>query len=348
MKLSLVRSGLSLVWLMACLAGAAQPATTPAPQADMAAIMHPDSCRFIVETLAADSFMGRYAGSPQATRAAMFIAKELEKAGCKPVPRTDSFLIPFRFMTPKGNHQCYNVVGVIPGKAKAGELVLFSAHYDHVGTLSTNDYRSFMREKGKPEKGDTIYNGANDNASGISALIALARYFAKTGPHERTLVFIAFSAEEEGLHGSKALSLRMDLESVVAMINMDMVGVPMSATNRNPIITGGSLSDLQKILNDRLYEAAPQYGKYFFRKDNFPTEGLFTRSDNYPFAVKGVPAHTIMASSPRNRYYHSLNDEPGTIDYHLIAHIARAIALASRGLADGSDTPSRINKNLMR
>lgn len=344
MKHSLVHAGLLLVLLMAYQGSAAQPAVTPTAPVDMNAIMHPDSCRFIVETLAADSFMGRYAGSPQATKAALYIAQELERAGCKPVSRSDSLLIPFRFMTPKGNYHCYNVVGVIPGKEKAGELVLFSAHYDHVGTLSTNDYRAFMREKGRPEKGDTIYNGANDNASGISALIALARYFGKTGPHERTLVFIAFSAEEEGLHGSRALSLRMDPASIVAMINMDMVGVPMSERNRNPILTGSERSDLQQMLNNRLYEAAPEYGKDFFGKDRFPTESLFMRSDNYHFALKGVPAHTIMATSPRNRYYHSLNDEPRTIDYHLIAHIARAIALASSGLADGRDTPTRIKR----
>src|SRR5690606_6413260 len=127
-----------------------------------------------------------------------------------------------------------NVVAILPGKDKAGELVIFSAHYDHVGTRSTNFALPYTPERGKPEKGDTIYNGANDNASGISAMIMLARYFAATGSNSRTIVFIAFAGEEEGLYGSSKLALRVDHPTVAAMINLEMLGIPFNQRNKNP------------------------------------------------------------------------------------------------------------------
>ena len=84
-------------------------------------------------------------------------------------------------------------------------------------------------------------------------------------------------------------------------------------------------------------------GKNFFRKDPFPAESLFSRSDNFPFAQQGVPAHTIIATHPRDRFYHSLNDEPATLDYAFLAKIVRAVALGAAGLIDGSQTPTRID-----
>jgi Zn-dependent M28 family amino/carboxypeptidase len=190
--------------------------------------MHPDSCRRIVETLAADSFMGRFTGSPMGEEAGKFIAAQFQNAGCLPGGNRGSFFIPFTVVKYGVRAEANNVAAILPGKTKPNEWVVFSAHYDHIGTKYTSSF-SLTTEKGNPEPGDTIYNGANDNASGIAALILLARYFAAANNNARTIVFAAFSGEELGLFGSMAIANSMkNFDSVVAMINMDMIGVPIS------------------------------------------------------------------------------------------------------------------------
>lgn len=298
-------------------------------------LITPSSLKEIVQVLAADSFQGRLTGTLQAARAAYLIGDEFKKAGALPVAGNDGYFMPF--LTPD-NITAFNVVAAIPGRSKANELILFSAHYDHIGTTSqTVPYRP--PERGKPEKEDKIFNGANDNASGISGLIHLARYFAKQQNNERTLIFIAFSGEEEGLLGSKKMAESLDPKIIKAMINMDMIGRPIADKRQYPFITGSEQSDLRYMLNKKLYATAPEYGEKYFRIDAFPDDNLFKRSDNYPFAARAVAAHTIMTSSPTDMYYHSLNDEWETLDYPFMAKVVKAIALACTGLADGSDTP---------
>jgi Zn-dependent M28 family amino/carboxypeptidase len=336
----MVRAVIGQLPFLLLLAGISSPAQPPL----INSIVHPDSCRRIVETLAADSFMGRFTGSPMGEEAGRFIAAEFKKAGCAPGGNRGSFMVPFTTVKNNETKKANNVVAVLRGKTKPTEWVIFSAHYDHIGTKSTS-YFSFTDEKGRPEKGDTIYNGANDNASGVAALILLARYFAAANNNERTIVFAAFSGEELGLFGSLHISTVMtNFDSVVAMINMDMVGVPISRKNKNPFITGSQYSNLRTILNKTLFEKAPEkFGKEYFHRDIFKNENLFTRSDNYWFAMKGVPAHTVIATHPRDQYYHSLNDEPRTLDYQLMAKIINALAIGTSRLIDGTATPTRIN-----
>ena len=309
-------------------------------------IITPSSLKALVQTLAADSFQGRLTGTIQASKAALLISDAFKQAGAMPIAGNDGYIMPFEisYKTSAFNFpapykaQSFNVVAALEGRSKTKELVIFSAHYDHVGTES-HSIRIKPPEKGEPETGDEIYNGANDNASGVSALIHLAQYFAKHPQRERTLMFIAFSGEEEGLLGSQDLAKRIDPNIVTAMINMDMVGRPISANNKHPFITGDRNSDLLKILNKKLYKLMPQYGKKYFHHDTFLFESLYKRSDNYPFAAKGIVAHTIMASSPHDQYYHSLNDEWDKLDYPFMAEVVRAIALGATGLVDGSDKP---------
>ena len=105
-----------------------------------------------------------------------------------------------------------NVVGVIPGKSKKDEYVLFGGHYDHLGI-------------GKPDKnGDSIYNGANDDAAGTTAVMMLAKYYAKKRDNERTLIFAAFTAEESGGHGSIYFSKQFNPDQVMAMFNYIIKG----------------------------------------------------------------------------------------------------------------------------
>jgi Zn-dependent M28 family amino/carboxypeptidase len=310
-------------------------------------VITPSSLKALVQTLAADSFQGRLTGTKMAADAASLISDELKKAGAMTIAGNDGYLMPFdvpltaRFSFAQPYKlKSFNIVAALAGKSKAKELVIFSAHYDHIGTLS-HTLQHKMPENGNPEDGDEIYNGANDNASGISALIHLAQYYAKYPQRERTILFIAFSGEEEGLLGSKVLAEAFDPKVITAMVNMDMIGRPREGRDRNPFITGFDQSNLARILNKNLHDRASQYGKKYFEPDPFYEDNLYRRSDNFPFAAKGIVAHTIMTSAPNDKYYHSLNDEWEKLDYDYMADVVKAIALATTGLVNGSDSPKK-------
>lgn len=303
-------------------------------------IISPASLRQMVEVLAADSLEGRFTGTLHAKKAASFIAGEFKNAGIDTLTGYEGYYM--HFATPGENVRLgLNVIGGLKGTVKPDELIIFCAHYDHVGTKSTNPFNVYRSGRTRP--GDTIYNGANDNASGVSALIHLARYFGQLKNNERTIIFIAFSGEELGLRGSeKAVSL-FKPEEVVAVINIEMIGRPITKKKRKAFITGSHLSDFQKLLNKKLYETDPEfYGKKFFLPDPFVDANLFTRSDNYWFAMKGIPSHTIMTTSPEDEYYHSTADELSTLDFALMEKMVKAIAISTAILVNGSARPSRI------
>ena len=297
-------------------------------------LFHPDSLKYWVNLLADDSLKGRFSGTKESFTAANAISQGFIKAGIKPLAGNEGY---FMSLGKYGN----NVVGGLQGKSMAGQVIIFSAHYDHIGTLASNPHPN-MGGKAFVEDGDEIYNGANDNASGVSALIALAKYFARMNMHERTLLFIAFAAEEQGLLGSQYMASQFEPDSIVAVINIEMIG-RKNAGSGNPFITGQDYSDLQKILNKNLQQYnSKKYGKVFFGGDRFFDHALFMRSDNYPFAFRKVPAHTISTTSPLDEFYHNLNDEPGTLDYKLMSRIVEAIAISTTGLVKGDNTPSRL------
>lgn len=219
-----------------------------------------------------------------------------------------------------------NVVGVIPGR-RSDEFVLFTAHHDHVGV-------------GPPQEGDSIYNGANDDASGVTAVIALARYFKQLRKPERTLVFTTFTAEESGGFGSQYLSRQLDPEQVVAMFNIEMIGKP-GVENPNLVwITGFEETDFGEILQRGLADDAT----YTFGADPYPEQNLFYRSDNAVFARLGVPAHSISTTSMNSdEDYHQASDEFETLDVDHMTATIRAIALAAMPIISGDATPSRVD-----
>ena len=219
-----------------------------------------------------------------------------------------------------------NVVGVIPGR-RSDEIVLFSAHHDHVGI-------------GRPQDGDSIYNGANDDASGTTAVIALARYLKQSGKPERTLVFATFTAEESGGFGSQYLSQQMDPDQVVAMFNIEMIG-KRGTENPNLVwITGFDETDLGQILQQGLMGDSG----YTFGSDPYPDQNLFYRSDNAVFARAGVPAHSISTTSmDSDQDYHQASDEIETLDIDHMTMTIRALALGAVPIISGEATPTRVN-----
>lgn len=221
-----------------------------------------------------------------------------------------------------------NVIGVLPGKSKKHEYVIFSAHYDHLGV-------------GKPDmKGDSIYNGANDDASGTTAVIELAKYFARKGDNERTLIFVTFTAEEMGGYGSKYFSEQLNPDEIVAMFNIEMIGTPSQWGAGNAYITGYEKSDFGKILQQNIPDSS-----FIFHPDPYTDQNLFYRSDNATLAALGVPAHTISTSNMHNEpYYHKPGDEVSTLDMAQLAHTIAAIARASNSIVQAKNTPTRVEK----
>jgi hypothetical protein len=219
-----------------------------------------------------------------------------------------------------------NIVGILPGKTKPGEYVIFSGHYDHIGI-------------GKPVDGDSIYNGANDDASGVTAVIMAAKHFAKAKSNERTLVFAAFTAEELGGFGSKYFSQQMDPAKVVAMFNLEMIGTESKWGKNSAFITGFNETDMGKILQKNLEGSG-----FTFQPDPYLDQQLFYRSDNATLARLGVPAHTISTSKMDvEPNYHKVTDEVATLDLPNMTAIIKAVITSSASIVNGTDTPTRVN-----
>lgn len=219
-----------------------------------------------------------------------------------------------------------NVIGVLPGRSKKNEYVIFSAHYDHLGIGEPN------------AKGDSIFNGANDNAAGTTAMVMLAKYFSKLNNNQRTLIFVAFTAEEIGGFGSQYFSKNIDVGSTVAMFNIEMIGTESKWGKNSAYITGFEKSDFGKILQKKLVGTG-----FKFKPDPYPDQNLFYRSDNATLAAMGVPAHTISTSKMDSEpNYHQQSDEITTLDKNNMAEIIKAIAISSQSIISGEDTPLRV------
>lgn len=226
-------------------------------------------------------------------------------------------------VTPK---PLFNVVGMIKGSKKPDEYVIFSGHYDHLGIL-------------KPVGTDSIANGADDDASGVTAVVTLASYYKKHAP-ARSIIFVAFTAEEMGGFGSKYFSLHQDPDKVVAMFNIEMIGKESKFGKNSAFITGYERSDFGKILQKNLDGSLFQ-----FHPDPYPDQSLFYRSDNATLARQGVPAHTISTDKiDIDELYHSVRDEVSTLDLQNLTATIQAIAISARSIVDGTDTPTRIDK----
>jgi len=166
-----------------------------------------------------------------------------------------------------------NVVAVIPGTKRRDENIIYSAHWDHLGV-------------GEPVNGDSIYNGAVDNATGVAALLDLAAAFEKaTEKPERSIVFVSFTGEEQGLLGSEYYAKHpvFPVRKTVADINMDMMG--LAGKTKDIVIYGFGQSDLE----DYAAASAKKQGRVTV-KDPKPSTGLYYRSDHFNMAKVGIPS----------------------------------------------------------
>ncbi len=242
--------------------------------------------------LASDDLLGRDTGSEGNRQAADFLSEKLSEYSISP------FFTSYND-TLVNVKDSWNVVGVIPGKdiELKDEVVVLGAHFDHIGIQKAID-------------GDSIANGANDNAAGSAIMLELARNLQLVD-NKRTVLIAFFTGEEKGLWGSKHLAKRLKDSNVniVAMLNFEMLGLAM---NRNYMtyLTGYDESNLAEKINELADE--PLVGK-LAKAEEYQ---LFKRSDNYPFYLAfKVPCQSFSSFDFENyEYYHHVKDEARFMD----------------------------------
>lgn len=276
-----------------------------------------------IETkLASDDMQGREIFRPGIDSASAFIENEFRNIGLKHFDNYSSFRQEFLV----GKKPANNIIGFLEGKTLPNEYIIFSAHFDHLGTKNHGQ--------------DTVYNGANDDASGTTAVIALAKYFKETNQNQRSIIFVAFTGEETGGYGSSYFSENIDPIKVIAMFNIEMIGTQSKWGKNSAYITGFEMSDFGPILQKNL-----THSDFNFHPDPYPSEDLFYRSDNARLAALGVPAHTISTSKMDiEPHYHQLSDDISTIDFENMTQIIKAIAISATTIINGDDTPTRVGR----
>ena len=228
-----------------------------------------------------------------------------------------------------------NVIGILPGRTRPDEQVLYTAHWDHLGQCRPN------------ATGDHICNGAIDNATGVGAMMALAEAHHNAGPADRSLVFLAVTAEEQGLLGSLyyAQNPVFPLWQTAGGVNMD--ALPATAPARDVVIVGQGKSEL-----DTLLAAAVTAAGRTMSPDPTPEKGHYYRSDHFSLAKYGVPmfnfgsgddlieggraAGAAASADYVTNYYHSPDDEIGIItrwdgmiaDVRLFYSVGRSLAMS--------------------
>ncbi|MDA9303545.1 M20/M25/M40 family metallo-hydrolase [Flavobacteriaceae bacterium] len=260
----------------------------------------PQDLRSSVDFLSSDVLKGRETATQGELVAAQFIRSKFIEAGIKPYFNT--YFDTFESTRFKG----VNVVGFIEGSEPElkDEIVLLGAHYDHIGL-------------GPKVKNDSIANGANDNASGTAAVLAIANRLARLGTNKRSVIVALFSGEEKGLLGSKALAKKIKAQNtdLYTMLNFEMIGVPFIDRDYEIFLTGYELSNLGGKLNT--YTNSTIVGI----SDVAKKYNVFKRSDNYSFYKEfKVPSHTISSCDLTNfDFYHHVDDEIDQLDFVFMA-----------------------------
>lgn len=277
-------------------------------------------------TLASDDMEGRQPGTKGIEKAAVYIENEFKKIGLTTFEDLKTFRQTFTFTNRRSNKEITscNVIGVLEGSTKKDEYVIISAHYDHLGMK-------------KNRKGDFIFNGANDDASGVTGVLALAEHFKKVG-NKRTIIFVAFTAEEMGLIGSTHFGKGIDASKFVAGINLEMIGKIPSFGPNTAWLTGFERSDFGKIIQRNLKGTG-----YQLYPDPYKNFNLFFRSDNASLARLGVPSHTFSTTPiDVDKDYHKVSDEASTLNMTVITQTIQAVAKGTESIINGKDTPTRV------
>ncbi|MEC5157571.1 M28 family peptidase [Chryseobacterium sp. MP_3.2] len=252
----------------------------------------------VLSTLASDEMNGREIGTPENDSAAVYIAKQFKENNLD-FCVGESYLVPFQY---KGK-VAYNVCGIQKGKSE--KTLAFTAHFDHITSTKI--------------KGDHIYNGADDNASGVTTVVGLGEYF-KAKNSEFSLLYIAFNGEEKGMKGSKAIADLQNLQSkyqkITALFNFEMMATVSQFGPNAVYMTGDEFSDVDEIFN------AKAVNNLKINADPYLGQGLFYRSDNVSFVKKNIIAHSISTVDMTTaEHYHQPNDDITVVNFKNLTQI---------------------------
>lgn len=322
-----------------CILGTSVGTFAQSPKEKGLQSINQDKAEAIVEFLADDELLGREAGQPGSRIVARYLASELKEAGIAPLPGTTAYYQPFEACAverqQKGRWQVHpdslarlkqgthrslklnNILGWIPGE-RTDEYVIIGAHFDHIGYDPTL-------------AGDQIYNGADDNASGVSAALQIARAFAASGKKPlRNVIFAFWDGEEKGLLGSKYFVQTCPfVKQIKGYLNFDMIG-----RNNNP--------DRPRHVVYFYTESHPAFGQWL--KDDIKEYGLKLEpdyrawdrpiggSDNGSFALQEIPI--IWYHTDGHPDYHQPGDHAERINWEKLTDITRAAFLNMWNLAN--------------
>lgn len=260
--------------------------------------------------LASDSLRGRNAGSDDADKAAKYIVQQFEAMGVEPYFK-EGYYQPFEKY---GTNTYKNIVGVIPGNDPIlkDEYIIIGAHYDHLGI-----------------KNDKVYNGADDNASGTATVIEMARILkGRQSQLKRSVIVVAFDAEEKGLWGSNHLAETLDLSKIKLMMSIDMVGwLHKGKTLR--LHGAATIKDGKKLLKEEAQKMNLDINAYDFETS------VFGATDTRGFAMKNVP--TLYVTTGLKSPYHKSEDDAELIDYEGMDRITSYLADVTQSLANQND-----------
>ena len=285
--------------------------------------------------VADDNMEGRNTGEPGQKRAGEYLINEYKKIGVNFPPGATDFYqkVPSEFMkkgfAPKLNNS-ENIWAFIEGTEKPNEVLVISAHYDHVGM-----------------KNGEVFNGADDDGSGTVALLEIAQAFKKAkndgfGP-KRSILFLHVTGEEHGLHGSRFYSENplFPIENTIADINIDMIGrrdtLHPKTNNYVYVIGSDRLSSELHTINEEVNAKYTQLDLDYKYNDRKDPERIYYRSDHYNFAKKGIPA--IFFFNGIHEDYHQSTDTPDKIEYDALAKRAQLAFVLAWELAN---RPERI------
>ncbi|MHC4709303.1 MAG: M28 family peptidase [Planctomycetota bacterium] len=306
--------------LVACGSDLTGPEGEPAVRAAVLGITAAD-LRDRVELIAHDSMQGRATPSAGLEMTSGYIVQQFLALGLRPGGEQDYVQ---RFPVGAAPEiDAPNVIGWVEGSDPAlrGQYVVFSAHMDHVGI-------------GAPINGDSVFNGADDNASGTAAVLELAEAFALLDPKpRRSLMFMTFSGEEGGLIGSLWYTDHptIPLASTVANINLDMIG-----RNWTDAIAAISSSSYLVQMAEGVEEDHPELGLRVI-EDPWPQRDLIMRSDQYSFVRYGIPG--ALFTSGLHADYHQRSDEADKIDLEKTARVTRLMFYLGLRLANADEVP---------
>jgi len=308
----------TLVLAAALLVPSGLPAQSAAPPAGARVVpaIDAEQLRSHVRVLAHDSMGGRRTGSQGSERARRYIEREFATAGASPIGA--AFAHSFTFESRTGTVRGVNVVARIPGTERSDRVIVITAHYDHLG-----------------ERNGEIFNGADDNASGVAAMLAIARLFAASPPRH-TIVFAALDAEESGLRGAQAFVADppVPLSSIALNVNLDMVGrnaageLWVAGTHHLPVL---------KPFVERMAADAPVRLRIGHDRPGVPGQDDWTgSSDHGAFHARGIPF--LYFGVEDHADYHKESDEFAGIEPDFQLRAAGTIAAIVFALDDSLES----------